>query len=136
MGQQFRQQPVKAETRRNARIRLAIGAASPVVRGLRLAQRRRRLMGWQNLQVRAFGAAPASHGDTRMTFTFEEHQLLLQALDMAISRHQTQADFYEARPLRYATASVTKHQDKAAAMHALACRFSAFRPRHEVLEVA
>lgn len=71
-----------------------------------------------------------------MTLTFAEQQLLIQALDMAISRHQTQADFYEARPLRYAATSVTKHQDKASAMHALALRIGAIRPRQDVLEVA
>lgn len=70
-----------------------------------------------------------------MTLTISELRLLLEALDMAAGRHQCQADFYEARPLRYAHASVVKHEDKAVAMHALACRLSGLRPRQNVLEV-
>ncbi|MCK1676591.1 hypothetical protein [Bradyrhizobium sp. 150] len=42
-----------------------------------------------------------------MTLSVAELQLLLEALDMAISRSQSQADYYEARPDRYTTASVT-----------------------------
>src|SRR5262245_13003535 len=112
----------------------------PMVLGLRLAQRRHRLVERQCLQVWAHRTAAASHPPEQrarlMTLTLAEQQLLLQALDMATSRHQSQANFYEARPLRYATASVTKHQDKAAAMQALACRLSTLTPRRDVLEVA
>jgi hypothetical protein len=71
-----------------------------------------------------------------MTLSVTELQLLLEALDMAISRRQSQADYYEARPDRHSTASVTKHQDKSEAMHALACRLSTLRARRDVLEIA
>lgn len=71
-----------------------------------------------------------------MTLTVSEIQLLLEALDMGISRHQSQADYYEARPDRHSTASVTKHHDKSAAMHSLSLRLSTLRARHDVLEVA
>lgn len=71
-----------------------------------------------------------------MTLTVAELQLLLEALDMGISRHQSQADYYEARPDRYSTASVTKHQDKSHALHALACKLSGLRARRDRLEAA
>ncbi|MCK1583220.1 hypothetical protein IVB03_27580 [Bradyrhizobium sp. 168] len=70
-----------------------------------------------------------------MTLSVAELQLLLEALDMAISRSQSQADYYEARPDRYTTASVTKHQDQSHAMQALACRGSGLRARRDLLEV-
>ncbi|EJN11799.1 hypothetical protein PMI42_04812 [Bradyrhizobium sp. YR681] len=71
-----------------------------------------------------------------MTLTVAELQLLLEALDMAISRRQSQADYYEARPDRYTTACVTKHQDKSQALHDLACKLSGFHARRDLLEVA
>jgi hypothetical protein len=71
-----------------------------------------------------------------MTLTVAELQLLLEALDMGISRRQSQADFYEARPERHSTASVSRHQDKVHAMHALSCKLSSLRARRDVLEVA
>lgn len=71
-----------------------------------------------------------------MTLTVGELQLLLEALDMAISRRQSQADYYAARPQHHSRASVVKHEDAVDALHALALRFSNIRPRHDVLEVA
>jgi len=71
-----------------------------------------------------------------MTLTVTELRLLLEAIDMATSRHQSQADFYDARPLRYTCASVEKHQNKSADFHALALRLSTLRARRDVLEVA
>lgn len=71
-----------------------------------------------------------------MTFTVSELLLLLEALDMAGSRHQSQADYYEARPNRFTTASVNKHANKSDAMHALSCRLTEIVPRRTMLEVA
>ncbi|MCK1536831.1 MULTISPECIES: hypothetical protein [unclassified Bradyrhizobium] len=71
-----------------------------------------------------------------MTLTIAELQLLLEALDMGISRHQSQADYYDARPNRHSTASVTEHRDKSAAMHALSLRLSTLRTRRDVPELA
>lgn len=71
-----------------------------------------------------------------MVLTVSELRLLLEALDMAVSRHQSQASYYEARPERFSTAKVTEHEDKAAAMQSLACRISTIRPRQDVLSAA
>lgn len=71
-----------------------------------------------------------------MTLTLAELRLLLEALDMAAGRHQSQANYCDARPERFSTAKVTEHEDKAAAMQALACRFSAIKPRHDILQAA
>jgi hypothetical protein len=68
-----------------------------------------------------------------MVLTLAELRLLLEALDMAAGRHQSQADFYDARPERFSTAKVTEHEDKAAAMQAMACRLSTLKPRQDVL---
>lgn len=71
-----------------------------------------------------------------MTLTVGELQLLLEALDMAMSRRQSQADYYAARPDRHSRSSVVKQEDDVEALHALALKFSNIRARHDVLEVA
>ncbi len=68
-----------------------------------------------------------------MTLTLTELRMLLEALDMAAGRHQSQANYCDARPERFSTAKVTEHEDKSAAMQALACRLSTLKPRHDVL---
>lgn len=71
-----------------------------------------------------------------MTLTFSELSLVLEALDMATSRRQSQANYYEARPERFSRNVAIRHADKSAAMHDLSCRISQLRPRRDVLGVA
>jgi len=67
-----------------------------------------------------------------MTLTVTELQLLLEALQMAASRHRTCAT---AGTVRSPTA-VRKHDDKQRAMEQLRDRLVSFRARRDVLEVA
>lgn len=71
-----------------------------------------------------------------MTLTFAELQILLEALDMSISRHQSCADYYDKRPGRFSRNAVGKHSRKSEAMQVLACKFSQLKPRRDLLEVA